>query len=101
MKRWLFAGAGVALAGIMTGSWYLAKGATDSAAPVIVECDTGIYCDQYGLIIHPGDRTAPDGGDTAQREGWYWIGVWLTNHTPGLKPWRPKRKLSFDQVLDL
>jgi len=42
-----------------------------------------------------------DGGDTAQREGWYWLGVWIRAHTPGLTPWPHKRALTFEQVLAL
>ena len=60
-----------------------------------------IYYDQYGLIVHKGPDGSFDGGDTAQREGWYWLGVWIRQNTPGLQPWTPTRKLSFDQVLKL
>ena len=59
-----------------------------------------VYYDDDGLIVHrAGD--AIDGGDTAQREGWYWLGVWLRQNTPGLTPWTLPRKLSFEQVLKL
>ena len=34
-------------------------------------------------------------------EGLDRLGVWLRNHTPSLKPWEQKRKLSFDDVLRL
>jgi hypothetical protein len=64
----------------------------------------GIFYDEDGLIIHrEGGRPdgKPDGGDTAQREGWYWLGVWIRANTPGLQPWTPPRRLNFDQVLAL
>jgi hypothetical protein len=60
-----------------------------------------IFYDQWGLIVHKGADGKFDGGDTAQREGWYWLGVWIRLHTPGLQPWTPKRALNFDQVLKL
>ncbi|TRL28990.1 hypothetical protein FM996_18125 [Methylosinus sporium] len=61
-----------------------------------------MYCDQNGLIIHRhADTGLPDGGDTAQREGFYWLGVWLRNNIPGLPKWDRQRKLTFDQVLAL
>ncbi len=60
-----------------------------------------IYCDQYGLIVHKNSDGTFNGGDTAQREGWYWLGVWIRQNTPGLEKWTPTRKLSFDQVLAL
>lgn len=60
-----------------------------------------IFCDQYGLIVHKDANGKFNGGDTAQREGWYWFGVWLRANTSGLSPWDRKRRLNFDQVLDL
>lgn len=60
-----------------------------------------IYYDQYGLIVHKRPDGTFDGGDTAQREGWYWLGVWIRQHTPGLAPWTHTRALNFDQVLKL
>ena len=48
-----------------------------------------------GLIMHE------DGfGDTAQREGWYWLGVWIRQNRLD-QPWidHPSRQLSFDDVL--
>lgn len=60
-----------------------------------------IFYDADGLIVHHGPNGELDGGDTAQREGWYWLGVWIRLHTPGLQPWSPPRKLNFDQVLRL
>jgi hypothetical protein len=37
-----------------------------------------IHYDQDGLIVHKKGPSGPlDGGDTAQREGWYWFGVWI------------------------
>ena len=63
--------------------------------------DRLIYYDPDGLIVHRRDDGTCDGGDTAQREGWYWLGVWLRQHTPGMSSWKPDRKLNFDQVLNL
>lgn len=41
-----------------------------------------------------------DGGDTAQREGWYWLGVWMRKNVLH-QPWTEPRKLTFAQVLQL
>ena len=41
-----------------------------------------------------------DGGDTAQREGWYWLGVWIRQQVLRA-PWPIARKLSFEQVIQL
>ncbi len=71
-----------------------------AVSPPAIE-DRAIYYDDLGLIVHKSTDGAFDGGDTAQREGWYWLGVWIRNHTPGLEPWTTPRKLSFDQVLRL
>jgi hypothetical protein len=60
-----------------------------------------IYCDQYGLIVHKDDNGKFNGGDTAQREGWYWLGVWIRQNTPGLQPWNHQRRLNFNQVMSL
>lgn len=61
------------------------------------------YCDSTGLLVHIDDDGTPtgkfNGGDTAQREGWYWLGVWLRSHTVGLTPWTHARLLTFDQVI--
>ncbi len=66
-----------------------------------IDLNQGIHYDDSGLIVHIASDGSFDGGDTAQREGWYWLGVWVRQHTPGLPPWTPKRKLNFDQVLKL
>jgi hypothetical protein len=49
-----------------------------------------------GLIMHDND----DFGDTAQREGWYWLGVWIRENELH-QPWvdNPHRQLNFDRVL--
>lgn len=74
--------------------------AAQQAAGVLPQ-DRDIYTDPDGLIVHRKDDGFCDGGDTAQREGWYWLGVWLRSHTPGMKPWPVARKLTFQQVLKL
>jgi hypothetical protein len=66
--------------------------------------DQEIFFDDDGLIIHregglPNGKQ--DGGDTAQREGWYWLGVWIRQNTSGLPKWPHERLLNFDQVLAL
>ncbi len=33
-----------------------------------------------GLITHRGDGNGRDGGDTAQREGWYWLAEWIRTY---------------------
>jgi hypothetical protein len=63
--------------------------------------ERGIYYDVDGLIVHRAHDGKVDGGDTSQREGWYWLGVWLRQNTPGLSPWPHSRKLTFEQVLRL
>jgi hypothetical protein len=63
--------------------------------------DRPIYFDNDGLIVHRDPDGRCNGGDTAQREGWYWVGVWIREHTPGLSPWPIHRRLTFDQVLAL
>jgi len=79
----------------------------ESQAGIIKPFGTGddgdLLCDSDGLIVHQPSAEHPygDGGDTAQREGWYWLGVWIRQNTPGLQPWPHRRKLNFDQVLHL
>lgn len=63
--------------------------------------DQEIFYDSDGLIVHHGPNGELDGGDTAQREGWYWLGVWLRMNISGLKPWDKPRKLTFEQVIQL
>jgi hypothetical protein len=61
----------------------------------------GILYDSDGLIVHRGC----DGGDTAQREGWYWFGLWIRqNKLQDLSDTDKKaysRKLTFSEVLRL
>jgi hypothetical protein len=60
------------------------------------QTNPAIMYDDDGLIVHKG----MDGGDTAQREGWYWLGVWIRQQI--LKdPWPVERKLSFPQVIQM
>jgi hypothetical protein len=53
--------------------------------------------DQYGLIT----QQDLDGGDTAQREGWYWFGTWLRENPPINERWPMNRERSYDEVLTL
>jgi hypothetical protein len=55
-----------------------------------------IFYDQDGLIVHKG----LDGGDTAQREGWYWLGVWIRDKVLN-DAWTVPRKLTFPEVIRL
>lgn len=55
-----------------------------------------IFYDKDGLIVHDG----MDGGDTAQREGWYWFGVWIRQYVLR-QPWTVPRKLVFSEVIKL
>jgi hypothetical protein len=83
--------------------------ATQAGAPTTPPPHTSIlngddmWCDADGLIVHEPTKEHPfgDGGDTGQREGWYWLGVWIRQNTPGLPSYTPRRKLNFDQVLRL
>jgi hypothetical protein len=61
--------------------------------------DQEIHFDQDGLIVHKKGSKL-DGGDTSQREGWYWLGIWLRKHFE-LEPWPHERQLNFDQVIRL
>ncbi len=74
---------------------------SQTAPPQKLDLNRDIFYDASGLIVHKNPGGTFDGGDTAQREGWYWLGVWIRQNTPGLPQWTPKRKLTFDQVLKL
>jgi hypothetical protein len=55
-----------------------------------------IYYDADGLIV----QRDQDGGDTAQREGWYWFGRALVQHLPQVNDaFLPERRLTYEQVL--
>lgn len=66
------------------------------AEPPDASDDQPIYYDSDGLIVHRGN----DGGDTAQREGWYWLGVWIREHVLH-EPWPVPRALTFQEVFRL
>jgi hypothetical protein len=59
-----------------------------------------IHCDVDGLIVHRSADGKAEGGDTAQREGWYWFGVWI-QQKKFHQTWTPKRRLTFAQVIAL
>ena len=73
----------------------------DSVPASVAPEDREMSCDSQGLIVQQNADGTPNGGDTAQREGWYWLGVWIRNHTPGMPRWTRVRKVSFDEVLKL
>ncbi len=58
--------------------------------------EDGFYFDDLGLIV----QQDCDGGDTAQREGMYWLGLWMWKNDLGLGQFGKKRKLNFEQVLN-
>ncbi|HSK76315.1 MAG TPA: hypothetical protein VLQ45_07625, partial [Thermoanaerobaculia bacterium] len=107
LQRALVVGSALALLGIgerafgSSDGWVTSTPNEEAEIAKVAEVfDQPIHFDRQGLIVHmDGDEI--DGGDTAQREGWYWLGVWLRSNIPGLEPWPYERKLSFDQVLDL
>ncbi|MEK7994975.1 MAG: hypothetical protein AAB403_14310, partial [Planctomycetota bacterium] len=55
----------------------------------------GIFFDKSGLIVQRGC----DGGDTAQREGWYWLATSVRARPEINSPWPFTRDLSYEQVM--
>ena len=72
-----------------------------SPAAAAVPWDQEIHFDDDGLIVHdklPDGRW--DGGDTAQREGFYWFGVWIREsvlHQPW--PYTRTKLKTFSEVI--
>ena len=98
------------LASILAASAVFVFSAAYPSTHQLAGCDrtppeerNGIYYDADGLIVHRPTAEHPcgDGGDTAQREGWYWLGVWIRQNTPGLPAFVPDRRLTFQEVLAL
>lgn len=89
----------VVLAGLSTAA-FPASGQCTLAPPIPGQTQE-IFYDTDGLIVHRTPEGNCDGGDTSQREGWYWLGVWIRQNVPGLAPWDTPRRLTFDQVLAL
>lgn len=59
-----------------------------------------IHYDEDGLIVHKkGLNGSLDGGDTCQREGWYWFGRWIREKMQD--PWPIKRERTFAEVVGL
>ena len=56
-----------------------------------------IYYDELDLIV----QQDCDGGDTAQREGMYWLGNWVRTNALQIERYGGPRKVSFTQVMDL
>jgi hypothetical protein len=54
-----------------------------------------IYFDDHGLIVQKDG----DGGDTAQREGWVWFGIYLRDYLRD--PWHLKPPKPFSETMDL
>lgn len=59
-----------------------------------------MHYDNTGLIVHLARDGSFDGGDTGQREGWYWLGVWIRSVVLN-DPWPTARALTFNQVISL
>jgi hypothetical protein len=70
----------------------------DEVAKILSEIP--IHCDSDGLIVGMNTDGTAAGGDTAQREGWYWFGVRIYEQI-AKQPWPVKRRLNFDRVLTL
>jgi hypothetical protein len=76
----------------------------DRAAAQVLKSgpEQDIFYDADGLIVHKGADGSVDGGDTAQREGWYWFGLWIRDNVLKPKdPWPVARTLTFAQVIKL
>jgi hypothetical protein len=89
MSRRMFATSGLAAWAVLSIPKWAGARATGPACP-------SMFCDGDGLIVHKG----MDGGDTAQREGWYWFGVWIRQNVLN-DPWPIARQLTFPGVLQL
>ena len=87
-----------------------AKGQVEVVAPPIGDKPTpdqiplllqgrDIQCDVNGLIVHRTPDGHADGGDTAQREGWYWLGVWIRQKLN--QPLPNERYVTFQKVITL
>jgi hypothetical protein len=98
--------AGISL-GLMLAVW-----STDatSQSKTVAQCfheDQRLHFGPEGLIVHHTVTVDANGvehveneyGDTAQREGWFWVGEWIRQEKLKLKP--TARKLSFQEVLNL
>jgi hypothetical protein len=98
--------AGISL-GLMLAVW-----STDatSQSKTVAKCfheDQRLHFGPEGLIVHHTVTVDANGvehveneyGDTAQREGWFWVGEWIRQEKLKLKP--TARKLSFQEVLNL
>jgi hypothetical protein len=55
-----------------------------------------IYYDAGGLIV----QQDCDGGDTAQREGMYWLANWVRVNPLGIQPYGATRSVTFTKVMD-
>ena len=77
--------------------WAVSIWACVGSAPSFAEDDTTIHYSD-GLIV----QADGGGGDTAQREGWYWLGVIIRNklNLPGVPPWTVARDHDFEWVLN-
>jgi hypothetical protein len=98
MKRRQFVTSAVTLAfgGIASRGGAAHQVASGTCAPAVEKQDSDlIYFDSYGL---PVQRNC-DGGDTAQRVGWMWLGIHL--RTVLGNPWHISPPITFEQALQV
>lgn len=97
-RRQLFTVAGCAFAVRQLHS----QSSVPAAKPTLPPLSQQIHYDDDGLIVHlhttPDGKRVFDGGDTAQREGWYWVGRWVRDYLND--PWPIKRDRTFPEVID-
>lgn len=55
-----------------------------------------MHYDDLNLIV----QSDGNAGDTCQREGWAWFGVWIREQVLG-KPWEIELPLAFDKTVEL
>jgi hypothetical protein len=55
-----------------------------------------LYTDDLGLIVQKDG----DGGDTAQREGWAWFGIWIRKYRLN-NEWSIMPPISFERTIEL
>jgi hypothetical protein len=65
--------------------------------PAFAGPESSLHTDTDGLIVHKN----LDGGDTAQREGWYWFGEWIRTNELHLAPAVDRKPMTVSKALDL
>jgi hypothetical protein len=98
-RRALLASAGGVLTTVAGSSDLLRGKQRVPAQPGKIACRESrddIYYDQLDLIV----QQDCDGGDTAQREGMYWLGNWVRTNDLLIEAYGGQRKIIFTQVMD-